>query len=53
MTFFVQAIDVRVTSQIWELAAAAEVGVLSMTPVRNSLEQIFMNAVREDSHANP
>ena len=48
VTFFVGAVDVEDTSQIWELAAAAEVGVLSMMPVRNSLEQIFMKAVRED-----
>ena len=53
MTFFVEAVDVRDTSPIWELAVAASVGVLSMTPVCNSLEQIFMNAVREESHANP
>ena len=53
VTFFVEAIDGRDTAQIWQLAAAAEVGVLSMTPVRNSLEQIFMNAVREDQHAHP
>jgi ABC-2 type transport system ATP-binding protein len=48
MTFFVEGVNGQDTSHIWELAAAAEVGVLSMTPVRNSLEQIFMNAVRED-----
>jgi ABC-2 type transport system ATP-binding protein len=53
VTFFVETIDGRDTAQIWQLAAAAEVGVLSMTPVRNSLEQIFMNAVREDQHAHP
>lgn len=52
-TFFVDAVDVRNTSHIWEFAARAQVGVLSMTPVHNSLEQIFMNAVREDQHANP
>lgn len=52
-TFFVEAVDVRETSHVWELAAAAEVGVLSMTPVQNSLDQIFMNAVREDEHADP
>jgi ABC-2 type transport system ATP-binding protein len=51
-TFFVEAIDVRDASPIWELAATAEVGVLSMTPVRNSLEQIFMNAVRGHQHAD-
>lgn len=47
-TFFVERVDVRDTMHIWELAAAAEVGVLSMTPVRNSLEQVFMNSVRGD-----
>ncbi len=51
-TFFVEAIDAHDASNIWELAAEAEVGVLSMTPVLNSLEQIFMNAVRENSHAD-
>jgi ABC-2 type transport system ATP-binding protein len=51
-TFFVEAVDVRETSHIWELAAAAEVGVLSMMPMTNSLEQIFMHAVREGSHAH-
>lgn len=52
MSFFVEAVDVSLTSPIWELAASVNVGVLSMTPIRNSLEQIFMNAVREDEHAN-
>ena len=51
-SFFVEGLDVRETGGIWELAAAAGVGVLSMTPVRNSLEEIFMNAVREGQHAN-
>jgi ABC-2 type transport system ATP-binding protein len=52
-SFFVEGIDIRDTSPFWQLAAVAETGLLSMTPVRNSLEQIFMNAVREDQHANP
>lgn len=51
-TFFVDAVEVSDTAPIWELADAADVGVLSMTPVSNSLDQIFMNAVREDSCAN-
>jgi ABC-2 type transport system ATP-binding protein len=51
MSFFVEAVDVRDIAHIWELADATEMGVLSMTPMRNSLEQIFMNAVREDQHA--
>jgi ABC-2 type transport system ATP-binding protein len=53
LNFFVEAIDVRDAAPIWELAAATATGVLSMTPVRNSLEQIFMNAVREVQHADP
>lgn len=53
MTLFIEAVEIHETSHVWDLAAAAEVGVLSMTPVRNSLEQIFMNAVREGQHANP
>ncbi len=52
-TLFVETVDVRECSSIWELAAAAGIGALSMTPVRNSLEQIFMNAVREEQDATP
>jgi ABC-2 type transport system ATP-binding protein len=52
-TFFVEAVAVNKTSPIWDLAAEAEVGMLSMTPVRNSLEQIFMNAVRKEQYADP
>ena len=52
-SFFVEAVDARDASDVWELAAAAEAGVLSMTPVRNSLEEVFMNAVRGDRHADP
>jgi len=53
VSFFVEAVDVRETGHIWELATEADVGLLSMTPVSNSLDQIFMNAVREGSHAHP
>jgi ABC-2 type transport system ATP-binding protein len=52
LTFFIEAIDVSETAFIWDSAAAATTGILSMTPVRNSLEQVFMNAVREEQHAN-
>lgn len=33
--------------QVWELAAQCGVGVRSITPSRNSLEEIFLRAVRE------
>lgn len=51
-TFFIEAVEVEKASVIWELASRAEVGILSLTPVSNSLEKVFMTAVREDSHAN-
>jgi len=52
-TFFVEAVDARNASLVWELAAEAEAGVLSMTPVRNSLEEVFMNSVRGGRLADP
>jgi ABC-2 type transport system ATP-binding protein len=51
-SFFVEAIEAGDTATIWEVAAAADVGLLSLMPVSNSLDQIFMNAVREDSRAH-
>jgi ABC-2 type transport system ATP-binding protein len=52
VNFFVEGLDINDTKHIWELSAETETGLLSLTPVGNSLEQIFMNAVREDQHAN-
>ncbi len=52
VTFFVEGLDIRETMPIWEVSVTTDTGLLSMTPVGNSLEQIFMNAVREDQHAN-
>ena len=51
-SFFIEAIECQDTAPIWELAAATETGVLSMVPLGNSLEQIFMDSVREVQHAN-
>jgi ABC-2 type transport system ATP-binding protein len=51
--FFVEGLDIQKSSHIWDLAAATGVGLLSMAPVGNSLEQVFMNAVREEQHAHP
>lgn len=52
VNFFVERLDIQEATPIWEIAADTEVGLLSVTPVGNSLEQIFMNAVREEQHAN-
>lgn len=52
MTFFIEAIEMHDTSQVWEQSAALETGILSMTPLGNSLEQIFMDSVREVQHAD-
>lgn len=52
VNFFVERLDIQDATPIWEIAADTEVGLLCVTPVGNSLEQIFMNAVREEQHAN-
>ena len=36
----------QLAPQVWQAANACGVGVCSMTPSRNSLEEIFLNAVR-------
>lgn len=38
---------------VWRWAAETGVGIRSLTPSRNSLEQIFMAAVRGDRRAHP
>lgn len=37
-------------SDVWKLASECGVGVRSLTPARNSLEEIFLNAVRGETH---
>jgi ABC-2 type transport system ATP-binding protein len=41
------------TELIWRWAGQAGVGIRSLAPSRNSLEQIFLDAVRGDSRADP
>ncbi len=36
----------QLAAQVWQAASACGVGIRSMTPSRNSLEEIFLNAVR-------
>jgi ABC-2 type transport system ATP-binding protein len=44
--------DDSVANRVWEWARQAEVGIRSLTPARNSLEQIFLDAVKEEGHAD-
>lgn len=52
VNFFVEGLDSREAGPIWEMAADTGIGLLSVTPLGNSLEQIFMNAVREEQHVH-
>jgi hypothetical protein len=38
----------ELADQVWRLARESGVGVRSITPSRNSLEEIFIKAVREE-----
>ena len=40
------------TDAIWKTAHTANVGIRSLSPAKNSLENIFMNAVREQPNAS-
>ncbi len=42
----------ELAAKIWQIAARAQVSVRSIEPSRNSLEQIFLAAVREQPHAH-
>jgi ABC-2 type transport system ATP-binding protein len=42
---------VAIDTRIWHWARESGVGIRSLTPARNSLEQIFLDAVREDRNA--
>ena len=41
---------IALADEVWKLAHDCGVGVRSLTPSRNSLEEIFLNAVRGASH---
>lgn len=51
-TLSLTAEDPAVAGQIWDWAREVGVGIRALVPARNSLEQIFMDAVREDAHAD-
>jgi ABC-2 type transport system ATP-binding protein len=43
----VEGLPDDVTPRIWQVAREADVGINALMPSRNSLEEIFLNAVRE------
>lgn len=45
-------VDAATTQNVWRWARELSVGIRSLVPARNSLEQIFLEAVREDFHAD-
>jgi ABC-2 type transport system ATP-binding protein len=42
-----------VAERVWDWAREAGVGIRALAPAKNSLEQIFLEAVREGNHADP
>jgi len=42
----------ELSGRIWQVAKQTCVGILSLEPSRNSLEEIFLSAVREQPHAD-
>jgi len=48
----VSAADGAMVQRVWQWAREAGVGIRALVPAQNSLEQIFLDAVREGSHAD-
>jgi len=44
--------DESVVNRVWQWADEVDVGIRSLVPAKNSLEQIFLDAVREGKSAN-
>lgn len=51
-TLAVSAADGAMVQRVWQWAREAGVGIRALAPARNSLEQIFLDAVREGNHAD-
>jgi ABC-2 type transport system ATP-binding protein len=49
----VSGLDSQNSQKVWEWAREVGVGVRQLRPARNSLEQIFVDAVREGQHGSP
>lgn len=51
--FTVRGMDESQASELWQWASECDVGIQTLTPARNSLEQVFVDAVREHARADP
>ncbi|MGQ9575466.1 MAG: ABC transporter ATP-binding protein [Thermoguttaceae bacterium] len=51
-TLLVTSHDPEITQRVWDWARQTAVGIRTLEPARNSLEQIFLEAVREEAHAD-
>ena len=49
-TLLLHGAPATLADEVWKLSAECGVGIRSLTPSRNSLEEIFLNAVRGESH---
>jgi ABC-2 type transport system ATP-binding protein len=51
-TLAVSTGDAATIERVWQWAREAGVGIRALVPARNSLEQVFLEAVREGKHAD-
>ncbi len=49
-TLLLHGAPATLADDVWKLASECGVGIRSLTPSRNSLEEIFLNAVRGETH---
>lgn len=48
----VQDADGSLAERVWRMAKEEKVGIRVLSPARNSLEEIFLDAIREDGYAD-
>jgi ABC-2 type transport system ATP-binding protein len=44
--------DYSVSTKVWEIAQASKTTIQSLKPAKNSLEEVFLSAVKESPNAN-
>lgn len=47
-----EGIDAQLVDVVWRVARDSEVVIQGVSPARNSLEEVFINTVREEQHAH-
>ena len=50
-TLWVMGVNEETAPRLWRIANEAQVSIVQMVPAKNSLEQVFMDAVKETDHA--